>query len=341
MYDYKAKSKNIRQLNSYMLTKTLSMFEYENLPETIPSVELERMLQISGYAFITEVGGKLYAFNGGFSGMNDVYGNPTQIVISNPALNFNATLDLNTDGVLISNDSCQMGLIPLYEKANTLLVENDINMVMFGYNTRIQKIISASDDRTKSSAEAYLKKTIDGDLGVIGENAMFDGIKTHGGNEGTGSMQSMIEFNQYIKSAMYSEIGLGLNHNMKRERVQSAEIEQSKDSLYPFIYDMMKNRLLAVEKLNAKFTLNVSVGFGSVWNANVRAYVDDVVSEELEDGSTNTAEAPLAVAEEPRAEDPITEVVETPEVIEAIEEPVPTEVVDAVLEVLETTEVTE
>lgn len=53
-YDYKAKTRNINQLNKYMLAKTLSMFEYQGLPETIPQRELERLLQTNGYAFITK-----------------------------------------------------------------------------------------------------------------------------------------------------------------------------------------------------------------------------------------------------------------------------------------------
>ena len=86
MYDYKAKAKNVATLNHYMLAKTLSMFEYENLPYSIPYNELEKLLQINGYAFITQVNGELYAFAGGIGGEPDVYGNPTTITISNPAL---------------------------------------------------------------------------------------------------------------------------------------------------------------------------------------------------------------------------------------------------------------
>ena len=94
-YDYKAKQKNVRQLNDYMLAKTLSMFEYENLPATIPARELEKLLQRGGYAFITKApDGELYAFTGGVGGETDVYGNATKIVISNPALKYNANLDI-------------------------------------------------------------------------------------------------------------------------------------------------------------------------------------------------------------------------------------------------------
>ena len=61
VYDYKSKTRNVNNMISYMFAKTLSMFEYQGLPETIPHRELERLLQTNGYAFITEVNGELYA----------------------------------------------------------------------------------------------------------------------------------------------------------------------------------------------------------------------------------------------------------------------------------------
>ena len=137
-YNFKDKQQNVKQLNNYMLTKTLSMFEYSDLPETIPYKELEKLLQINGYAYITEVKGSLYAFSGGLGGVQDVYGNPTTITINNVALNYNETLSIADDGVLITNDDMLIGLMPLLEKHNTLLVENDINMVVYGYNSRMQ-----------------------------------------------------------------------------------------------------------------------------------------------------------------------------------------------------------
>ena len=159
-YSYKDKTRNILVSNNYMLAKTLSMFEWENLPETIPYKELEKILQVNGYAFISEVNGELYALSGSLGGEVDAYGNPTEIIINNVGLKFNKTLNIKNDGVLIHNDDMNMGLIPLLERYNTFLVENDINMMMFGYNSRTQKLISASDDKTKASAELVVRKSI-------------------------------------------------------------------------------------------------------------------------------------------------------------------------------------
>ena len=280
-YDYKSKRANVNQLNKYMLAKTLSMFEYENLPATIPARELEKLLQRNGYAFITKApDGELYAFTGGLGGETDVYGNATQIVISNPALKYNATLDIKKDGVLFYNDDMAAGLLAFYEKQNTLLAENEINMVVWGYNSRTQKLISAPDDKSKESADLYVKKIIDGELSVIGENALFDGVKVQPANNSSGNgVSQMIEYHQYIKSCLFNEVGLPSNFNMKKERLISSEIDQAEDSLFPLVYNMMENRIAAVNLINEMFGTNIKVGFGSVWALKNKKLVDGVVDD--------------------------------------------------------------
>ena len=280
-YDYKAKKNNVNQLNNYMLAKTLSMFEYTGLPETIPAKELEKILQLKGFAFITEVSGKLYAFACSKSGEQDAYGNPLQVTIANPYLKFNKTLNIDGDGVLFSSDEMDLGLYPLFEKCNTQLVENEITMTLWGFNARTQKLISAPDDKTKESAEQYLKKLLDGDLSVIGENALFDGVKIqNSANTGGVTTQQMVEFQQYIKATMYNEVGISANFNMKRERLVSSEVEQTEDSLFPFVYNMMKCRIKGVEALNKKYSLNVKVDFGSIWHVKNKELVDDIIDKE-------------------------------------------------------------
>lgn len=275
-YNYKNKTANIKQMNRQMLSKTLSMFEWSGLPDTIPRRELERLLQTHGHAFITEVDGKHYAFAGGLGGESDVYGNPTQITVANPALKLNKTFSLAADGVFIRNDDLEMGLLWYFEKQNTLLAENEINMVVWGFNSRAQKLISAPDDKTQASAELYLKKIVDGDLSVIGENTFFDGVRVQTGNgANASSITEMIENHQYIKASMNNEVGISANFNLKRERLVSAEVEQSDGGLFPLVYNMLENRLNAAAMLNEKYGLEIDVDFGSVWADKQKELADN------------------------------------------------------------------
>lgn len=296
MYDFKSKVKNLNQNNNYLLTKTLSMFEWEGLPETLPSKELEKLLQVNGYAFITEVDGEIYAFKGGLGGEQDVYGNPTTIIINNVALGFNKTLDLKEDGVLICNDDFKMGMMPLFNKYNTMLIENDINLMMHGYNSRLQTFISAGDDKTKESAETFLKQLIAGELGVIGESALFDGIKAHTASSNSNSITSLVEFHQYIKGSLFNEIGLSSNFNMKRERLTEGEVEAVEDTLYPFVDNMMKNRQLALLEINAKYGLEINIDYGSVWFKKNKQLVNNIVETEETKEWETTDETPETTA---------------------------------------------
>lgn len=297
-YDYKAKRANVKQLNQYMLAKTVSMFEYQGLPDTLPADVLEKMLQQNGAVFVTKVQGDIYAFTGGIGGEVDVYNRPTQIVIANPALKFNKTLDLEKDGVLMRNDDYCIGLLPLFDKAHTMIVENEINMMVFGYNTRTQKLISASDDKTRESAELFLKRAVDGDIAVVAENAIFEGVRVQAAQSPQSvSITNMTEFQQYLKGSLYNEVGLSSNFNMKRERLISSELDASEDSLFPFVYNMMRCRIEAVKKINEMFDLNIKVDFGSVWHFKNKQLVDGVVKPadlpaETQPGATENVPAP-------------------------------------------------
>ena len=85
---------------AYMLDRTQEMFTYSGLPDTIPARMLELYLQVNGFVCVTEVEGKLYAFFGGLGGLPDEYYRPTECIVNNPALKFNATLKINKDCVI-------------------------------------------------------------------------------------------------------------------------------------------------------------------------------------------------------------------------------------------------
>lgn len=291
-YDYKNKAGNIRLLNKYMLAKTVSMFEYSGLPETLPASELEKLIQKNGFAFVTKANdGNIYAFAGSIGGECDAYGNGKNFIIANPHLNFNKTCDIEKDGVLFQNDDLRLGLMPIFDRGNTFLVENDINMMLWGYNSRTQKLISASDDRTKESADQYVKKIIDGDISVVSENAMFEGVKVQGSQNSAGaSVQQMIEFTQYLKATMLNEVGISSNFNMKRERLISSELDAAEDSLFPLVYNMMQQRIAAVEKLNKMFGLSVTVDFGSIWALKNKELVDGDTTNNQPNSSANNAD---------------------------------------------------
>ena len=54
MIELTDKHRQLKQFKDDLFNKTLTMFDWQNLPDTLPQVELEKLLQINGFAVIAE-----------------------------------------------------------------------------------------------------------------------------------------------------------------------------------------------------------------------------------------------------------------------------------------------
>ena len=273
-YNFSDKKTSVNNYIKYMLARTQSMFKYDNLPDTIPQRMLELYLQSKGNCVITNVNGELYALVGGLGGEPDAYYRPTLYTVANPFLKFNKVLKINEDCVLIYNDSLMTGLMPMFSRYASQLVENDISMNIADINSRIISLISATDDRTRISAQQYLKDVTDGKLGIIADNSLIneDSIKAQvfGNSSSSDTIKNLIEYHQYIKASWFNDLGLNANYNMKREAINSSESALNDDALLPLIDDMLKCRKDAIDKINKMFGTNITVSLNSSWEDNVK-----------------------------------------------------------------------
>lgn len=270
LYDPKKKEQCIDLTVNYMINRTQSMFKWEGLPDSIPQRSLELYLQLNGHCCFYEYNDTLYVFFGGLGGEPDAYYMPTIYTIANPYLNLSQNLKIDEECIVASNDSLYMGLYPLFRKYAYMLTETELSINVATINSRIFTLLSAPDDRTKASAEKYLKDVEDGKLGVIAENAFLDGIRTqpYGNTGNSNNITNLIELNQYQRATFFNEIGLDANYNMKRESLNSTESLLNKDALLPLVDDMLKCRKITAEKVNDMFGLNITVDFASSWEDN-------------------------------------------------------------------------
>lgn len=302
----KDKDKSVNYYIDSVLNKTQSMFIYDGLPETLPPCELENIMQTNGFAFVTEVNGNLYAFSGGLGGEPNVYYKPTLVTVANPALNLSKSFNIENDGVLFKNDYLCRGLMPIIGKNAVLLTDCNISLNTAAIFSRLTMLISASDDKTKESADLFIEKLLNGDFSIIAENAFLNGIKLQSNSIQHRPLTDLIELMQYYKSNLLAEIGLNSNYNMKRERLTQGETLMNVDDLLPFVENMLTERKNAVEKLNAKYGLNVTVDLKSAWKT------------EKENNDKNTenveTETPEEMSETPETENDT----ETEKIVETI-----------------------
>ena len=268
-YDFRDKTRCIEQKIIRMLNRTQSMFKWSGLPDSIPEYILERFLQTHGDVCFYKHNGSLYVFVGGVGDKPDVYYRPTRYIISNPALDISVQPLIDKECVLMLNDTYHQGILPLCREHATAIVETELSMNIATINSRLISAITASDDRTRASAEKYLQDIADGKQGVIAETAFIEGLKvlpyTSGSNN---TIISLIELMQYQKASWYNDLGLSANYNMKREALNSSETVIDNDILLPLIDDMLKCRKVGAEKVNAMYGTDIRVELSSSWEDN-------------------------------------------------------------------------
>ena len=264
----------------YMMNKTIRMFEYKNLPESIPQRELELILQVCRFVIVTKAptkdGEKLFVFYGGLGGMPNEYYQPTQAIVSNPYLRFTDVLNLDDyiskDGNAIVgwNDSLHIGLFPLNSKYASLLAEADLTLKYQLINMRFNNVLTADDDSTKESLETMYKNVADGTgFGIVVtkkfmEETNVDKIELRSSHNMV-NLKDLIETKQYLMGSWLNELGLNANYNMKREAINESEADLNEDSLLPMIDDMLNQREILVKNINEKFGTDISVELSSSW----------------------------------------------------------------------------
>lgn len=287
----KDKKQSANAYYRYFLARLSRMFEYKNLPDTIPHEMLDRYLMNNGIACITEVDGELYVFYGNLGGPQDVYYRPTEFIISNPHIKasngelFTANVPINpsyspcagtTDepktqqGVLIRNDTEWIGLAPMLTRYSFLMAENILTLRTADVMLRITALLTAPSDKERLAAEEYIKALEKGELKVIGESPFFDGIKLQSPPSNNGSyLTQFIEYQQYLKGSIFNELGLVANYNMKREAIGKGESTLDQDAIIPLADNMLLCRQEDMKRVNDLYGTDISVSFSSAWLENL------------------------------------------------------------------------
>ena len=279
---------NENLLFNMFLSKTLTMFKYKGLPDSIPYEILENYLQTTGKVFIFKYADDLIALPIELNHDKvDYYNRPTTGNIFLNDENKLITVDLK-DGVLISNDYLQLGFTNLFNKYSYLINQSELTLYIANVWKRASKIISASDDSTIQSAKEYVNKIENGDISIISTNPIFNDLNITTDNVTSVSLSELIQYDNYFKSNLFNEIGLSSNKDMKKERLITSEIEQNNNVIYPFVDNMIDCRKTGISKVNEMFNLNITVEFNSSWNEDTDPKEDSqtLETEPKEDSQT-------------------------------------------------------
>lgn len=282
--DFENKEDLIKTVVNNFIIKLQSMFEWKNLPVTIPQRALEMTIQVNGSTNIFKWGGELYQSIGNIGGGLNYNYMPRLSIVSNPYIKgFNSktlkiyygkddvesTGILNYDGecVVIPNDNLYIGVMPIVNFYAQQYVENVISKRIATINSRALNIFIAPDENTKKDFETFVSELVNGKLKAIISKNIFSNAQTvpFGQDKSNGVLSDLIEDQQYIKASWLNEFGLNANYNMKREAINSNESQLNQDALLPLPDQMLLMRQQACKLVNEKFGTNWSVDFSSAW----------------------------------------------------------------------------
>lgn len=278
-----------------MFMRLLTMFKWNGLPEKLKAETIEKYLLQGGYAIVKDVpaqykGGGIYCLPGNLGGLYDADLLPTECTITSTWLSYSVSGQvIGKDCVVIRNDPCYVGALPIIARYCSQLTDLDITLRMQAVNMRTSHLLFAPDDDSKKDAETFLEHIEEGELGVIGGKQFEDMLSFDSkeyGHKQTSSIKDTIEAMQWLMAHQFIEFGLNDNYNMKREAINSSETDANEDTLFTLVDLMLKYRKEGAEMLNKLYGLNVSVELADSWK---RAFEDMKRHDEIEQAQIDAA----------------------------------------------------
>ncbi len=267
------------QLTGYyykmLLNRVINMFTWGNLPDTIDEQVMNFWLFVTGRVVFTEFNGKLYALNGNYGGYPNEYYLPTEFVIANPILGSkNVKLDVN--GVAMFNSDTDKyptqtltgGLYPILTLTSNMLADCVVTISSALKNGRVQTAFLCKDDTVRIAGEKVLTKLYNGDPAVMIDDTILNcitPIKMADNTSVATILQQTVETYQFWLANFYNSIGVNANFNMKRERLNTAEVNINDSALFVNVVNMLNNRQQALEKINKMFGTNITVEISEEW----------------------------------------------------------------------------
>lgn len=290
----------ITQLQMFnMIRRTAQMFEWSGLPDTIPKRVLELQIQTRGVTGIIEHNGKYYSVYGGLGGVPNWNYMPTIYIVANPYLKLSKTYYIydtdshKKDCIIIPNDSLYQGLIPTLSYHSELLTEIQLTKRCIMIISRMPKILTAPNNNAKSDLDGLIDNLIDGEITSMFDKNILQNINSVDISDGTARnlMTQVLESEQYQKAAMFNDIGLQMNYNMKRETITSSEAQLGESALLPLCDDMMDMRKVACKQVKDLFDLDWNVEFSSAWRDLRKSIQVEMALEEKELNTDNTVQS--------------------------------------------------
>jgi hypothetical protein len=255
-----------RVLARVMIELAMNRYEWKNLPDEVSSRWLELNVVTRGLAVFfhdDEITNKYVALSGSGYGTLDLQGNYTQFQVwGNGAAFFNQQMPAKDVVPIWGNllRTTDLDVIELYAQRIAYFDQSiEINAI----NARRTKIIPVSENRKLTFdninrqivAGNPVVKVTDTVAALLGDWAALD----------LGIDPTMIVNLDIARDRQWAKalnlLGINTANQDKKERLVAAEVSGNNDEIENIRWTGLQSRQLAAEQMNARFGLNVEVGY--------------------------------------------------------------------------------
>lgn len=221
--------------------------------------EIEQRLIIDGKCFIGHYKKEedLTAFYGSMNGVTKYLDEWKYAIVRCP--NWTKRMTIDKDCVLINNTAIRNPSFMHINHYAIMLAHNEVSIVDALINVRDEGGVPvAQTEKQKQSIIAYQTKLFNGERSVVTDNGGL-GVNYAGNSRQTHQdIGVLMETRNKLLRSFYSDIGVRSTYE-KRSNVNSREIDGDTSMLLLNISDMIHQREIACEKINAMFGTNWSV----------------------------------------------------------------------------------
>lgn len=251
----------------HLFERMMRLFVWNSTP--IDQKEIEQRLLLQGYCGIAVYPkdknpgsiifnrGELTAFFGSLSGVTKYIDEKTNFIAHSPK--WTKTMMIGRDCALINNTAIRNPGMHLIHHYAVLLAHADVSLTMCMINHRTDSGIPvAKSEKHKESIHQLQKKTFNGQYGSLADigDVGLDFVKVSNGS--SEDITKLYEVREKLIKSFYSDIGVRSAFEKNNNTVVD-EITSDQSFLLLNISDMLEQRKLGCERVNALFGTNWSV----------------------------------------------------------------------------------
>ncbi len=252
-----------------LLLRCMSIFNWNNLPNSLPEREIELNILLTGHCVIFDKNDEIVTqCTTVFGNENSIYYYPTKAVYANPKIGY-GYLNIGKNSEIIYNTPLQNNIFYLNSDGSMLTfiqryarqladIESTINIYMV--NTRAVSFPTASNDNVKSSLDKFFDSIAIGKRAVISDNAIIEQFRNVDITRSTfrDGINDLLIARDKILEQFYRDIGVKF-YNPKKAQVTEDEVESNNQLLLISLKDMLKEREYGLERVNKMFGTNITV----------------------------------------------------------------------------------